>query len=237
MASAKSSELGTPTLTPTVMHSGDGVNIVPGSAEVWCDRRVVDGEDIETVAEALQKSALSCALASGQCVDVQAVRTCSVSPFLIASDNEFVRTLERLSGARAITVSFGTNASEYAPAASRDGGSTSSPAFASRVDNARRAVKSAVVMVSCTRLEYLTHCHLAAGTDMNPDTHTHAHTHTHTTHSTHTTHTQHTHTYTHARTHTHTHTYSHAHTHTRARARMCTGSWEHRPGAQDRRMD
>ena len=49
--------LGAPTLTPTLTVGGSGINIVPGSASVSVDRRVVAGEVAATVQSGLEEFA------------------------------------------------------------------------------------------------------------------------------------------------------------------------------------
>jgi acetylornithine deacetylase/succinyl-diaminopimelate desuccinylase-like protein/predicted TIM-barrel fold metal-dependent hydrolase len=113
VSTAQHGELGAPSLTPTVLHSGEGVNVVPGVAEVWCDRRLVDGENLEAIAVELERLARTAAMGTGECTDFEAVRTCSVGPYILKSDDAFLAQLESLTGTPSITVDFGTNASEY----------------------------------------------------------------------------------------------------------------------------
>lgn len=47
--------LGTPTLSVTLIEGGTGINVVPDRCTVSIDRRVVDGEDAQGIATALQR--------------------------------------------------------------------------------------------------------------------------------------------------------------------------------------
>ena len=97
---------------PPPPQAGTGVNIVPESATCQVDRRVVDVEDISEISRSMEKMCHDAAMATGECVSFEAVKTASVAPFLVPSDNDFVVQMEGLSGNQSGIVGFGTNASQ-----------------------------------------------------------------------------------------------------------------------------
>lgn len=105
--------LGPPTLTPTLIKGGSGINIVPGAASVSVDRRVVAGESADAVRAGLEALAHSVCDAHQQCVcmTVHGAQQAPVGEaFVQGGGTPFVRRLVRWGGGEARTATYGTNA-------------------------------------------------------------------------------------------------------------------------------
>ena len=105
--------LGPPTLTPTLIKGGSGINIVPGAASVSVDRRVVAGESADNVRAGLEVLARRVCDAHQQCVSMT-VHGAQQAPvgeaFVQNGGSPFVRRLVRWGGGEARTATYGTNA-------------------------------------------------------------------------------------------------------------------------------
>jgi acetylornithine deacetylase/succinyl-diaminopimelate desuccinylase-like protein len=100
--------LGTGTLTVSIVHGGQGINVVPDSCTVAIDRRMVAGEDLAEIKAALAD------LAGHKCPLPVSVRLLQELPsFLRPPDTPWTRQLAEWSGQEPATAPFGTNAWAY----------------------------------------------------------------------------------------------------------------------------
>lgn len=104
-------EVGTGTLAVTEMAGGLARNIIPDSCQIFGDRRVAPGEDVETMFDGLRQLVAEAAAP----LDVEVAMSYDrVMPgFYRPADSELIRSLVQLSGQRADIASFGTNALAY----------------------------------------------------------------------------------------------------------------------------
>jgi len=93
----------------TIDNHGTGRNVTVGKATVTVKYRFSRGQDSEPVVEEVARAARACNVA----LDVQRDGV----PFEIAADAPFVRIAEAITGRRAVTVPYGTDASVLAPMA------------------------------------------------------------------------------------------------------------------------
>jgi acetylornithine deacetylase/succinyl-diaminopimelate desuccinylase-like protein len=101
-------ELGTPTLTVSIIHGGTGLNVVPDVCRVSVDRRVVAGEKSSDVAAAL------CELAERNCpLPVTAKVLIGAEAFLERADSPWIQQLAEWSREAPAVVPYGTNACAY----------------------------------------------------------------------------------------------------------------------------
>lgn len=100
--------VGLPTLTVTIIQGGLGANVVPDSCRITLDRRMVPGEEVETVTGQLS------ALARDACpLPVDIVRTLAIQPFFQPADSPWVSRLAGWSGNGPNVAPYGTNAWAY----------------------------------------------------------------------------------------------------------------------------
>jgi len=100
--------LGRAYLTPTVIHGGSGINVVPAACQVSIDRRVVTGESATAVAERLIEIAqMVCPLP----LTTQTQK--ALDPFYQSPDTEWVQQLVAWSGQEPVVAPYGTNAWAY----------------------------------------------------------------------------------------------------------------------------
>lgn len=102
------SPLGNPTLTVSLIHGGVGANVVPDRCEITIDRRLVTGEEIDTI-EA-QLTALAQA-SSPLPIDVE--RLGGLTAFWQPPDSPWLRQLAKWAGQPPETAPYGTNAWAY----------------------------------------------------------------------------------------------------------------------------
>jgi acetylornithine deacetylase/succinyl-diaminopimelate desuccinylase-like protein len=105
---APPSPLGSPFLTPTVIHGGVGINVVPDACQVSIDRRVVTGEVAADVVDDLVELAH---MVSPLPLDVQTQK--ALDAFFQPPDTEWVQQLAAWSGQAPIVAPYGTNAWAY----------------------------------------------------------------------------------------------------------------------------
>lgn len=106
--SQAATELGTGTLTVTLIKGGQGPNVVPDRCEIFVDRRLVPGEQPPEIAAALHQ------FAQEHCpLPVHMKVTHKLTAFFQRPDTPFVKTLSAWSGLEAGVVSYGTNAWAY----------------------------------------------------------------------------------------------------------------------------
>jgi acetylornithine deacetylase len=107
-AEPQQTALGTGSLTVSIVHGGQGINVVPDSCSVAIDRRVVAGENMAEIRAALAD------LAGRKCPLPVSVRTLQELPaFLRPPDTPWMRQLAEWSGQEPATAPFGTNAWAY----------------------------------------------------------------------------------------------------------------------------
>ena len=100
-------EVPTPTLNLGCLRAGDNPNRICGHAELQIDLRLLPGMDTPTVVDDLR----ACVEAAGGETPVTArTKFNPVSPYETPANGALVGALERLSGRRAGTVAFGTEA-------------------------------------------------------------------------------------------------------------------------------
>ena len=100
-------EVPTPTLNLGCLRAGDNPNRICGHAELQIDLRLLPGMDTPTVVDDLR----ACVEAAGGETPVTArTKFNPVSPYETPADGALVGALEKLSGRRAGTVAFGTEA-------------------------------------------------------------------------------------------------------------------------------
>ena len=100
-------EVRVPTLNLGCLHAGDNPNRICGHAELQIDLRVLPGMDTARAVDELRDRA------TDACGDTPVTITSlnqPVQPYETPADGALVRTLEALSGKRARTVAFGTEA-------------------------------------------------------------------------------------------------------------------------------
>lgn len=115
--------LGCATLTPTLVEGGTGINIVPPSAAVSIDRRVVAGEEASAVRQQLEELARAVGERSEHCVSLTPHGSGSEpegNAFLEPASSPFVRRIAEWSGREAKVATYGTNAGlPYSTAAAK----------------------------------------------------------------------------------------------------------------------
>lgn len=100
--------LGFPKLTVSLIQGGTGINVVPDACYVSIDRRVVVGEDPETITQELYDLARqSCPLPVEMTIKRQ------IQAFYQSPDTVWVRQLAEWSGREATVAPYGTNAWAY----------------------------------------------------------------------------------------------------------------------------
>lgn len=103
-----STEVGTGTLSVSVIHGGQAVNIVPETCRLLLDRRLVPGEDPASIAEDLFDYArANCPL------PVTMKTTHQLTAFYQQPDTPWIRQLHALSGMAPTVAPYGTNAWAY----------------------------------------------------------------------------------------------------------------------------
>ena len=115
------SALGHATLTPTLMGGGSGINIVPDSASVSIDRRVVAGEKASDVRAQLER------LAHERCKSCRHCKSLAVADvipegeaFFESRESALVQKLAAWTGRAPLTETYGTNAGlPYGPQVAR----------------------------------------------------------------------------------------------------------------------
>jgi len=113
LATPPATDLGTGTLTVSIIHGGHGLNVVPDTCTVAIDRRVVAGEEPSEVSAALYDLVLrSCPLP----VTVNVLL--EHHAFLQPPDTPWIRQLAEWSGAQPTIAPYGTNAWSYGGLAS-----------------------------------------------------------------------------------------------------------------------
>lgn len=100
--------LGTASLTSTIINGGTGSNVVPNHATLFIDRRVVDGEDPVQVIDELYTLAQQSAQ-----LPVEITRQLELHAFYQPSDTEWVRQITEWSGNAPLHAPYGTNAWAY----------------------------------------------------------------------------------------------------------------------------
>lgn len=101
-------ELGTATLTVSVIEGGNGHNVVPDTCRVWAGKRLVPGEDPEVgLAYFEELAAKSCPL------PVEMQTRLGVGAFYQSADSPWIQQLAAWSGERPSVVPYGTNALAY----------------------------------------------------------------------------------------------------------------------------
>ncbi len=100
--------LGKPTLTVTLIEGGTGINVVPDRCTVSIDRRVIDGEDAEEIATALQRL-----VEAASSLQVQTTPLTLINAFYQPPDSPLVNKLQEWSGNSAQVAPYGTNAWAY----------------------------------------------------------------------------------------------------------------------------
>ncbi len=101
-----------PTLNFGHVHGGDNPNRICADVELHIDMRLVPGMDPVAMREELD-ICLNQALAGTGCTYKRRILFEGFGAFETSADSEFVRVVERLAGAPAQTVSFGTEASFF----------------------------------------------------------------------------------------------------------------------------
>jgi len=103
-----STEVGTGTLTVSVIHGGQAVNIVPETCRLLLDRRLVPGEEPASVAEELSNYAkANCPL------PVTMKTTHQLTAFYQQPNTPWIRQLHAWSGMEPNVAPYGTNAWAY----------------------------------------------------------------------------------------------------------------------------
>jgi acetylornithine deacetylase/succinyl-diaminopimelate desuccinylase-like protein len=101
-------DIGSPTLTVSLIEGGVGANIVPNSCTLVIDRRVVVGEHIEPIIRQLT------GLAEENCpLPVESEVLGSLTPFFQTPDTPWLQQLTEWSGELPMIVPYGTNAWAY----------------------------------------------------------------------------------------------------------------------------
>lgn len=100
--------VGRPALTPSLIHGGTGINVVPDRCVLSIDRRIVDGEDPAAVVDTLYAAA---AAVSGLPVTLHRLR--EIHAFLQPPSSDFVQQLAAWSGHAPRVAPYGTNAWAY----------------------------------------------------------------------------------------------------------------------------
>jgi acetylornithine deacetylase/succinyl-diaminopimelate desuccinylase-like protein len=109
LAVQPSGELGqAPSLTVTMIQGGIGLNIVPDSCVVSVDRRIVAGEKLQQVAQALSQLANKASP-----LPVTTEEIVAIDAFYQPPDTPWVRQLAEWTGREPTTVLYGTNAYAY----------------------------------------------------------------------------------------------------------------------------
>jgi acetylornithine deacetylase/succinyl-diaminopimelate desuccinylase-like protein len=103
-----STEVGTPSLTVSMIRGGEARNIVPPTCTISVDRRVVPGEDPREVAKGLERIALeTCDL------PIEVAPNSHIKAFYQPPDTAWTRRLAEWSGQEPGVVPYGTNAYAY----------------------------------------------------------------------------------------------------------------------------
>ena len=100
--------LGNPMLTVTLIEGGTGINVVPDQCRISVDRRVVNGEDAQTVAATLQRIA-----EAASPLPVITTPLLVLDAFYQPLDSSFIRDMQHWSGRNAEVAPYGTNAWAY----------------------------------------------------------------------------------------------------------------------------
>ncbi len=104
-------EVGTGTLAVTAIEGGLARNIIPDGCQVFGDRRVAPGEDVDTMFERLRD--LITEAAAPLDVDVAMSYDRVMPGFYRPADSRLISDLARLSGNAADIATYGTNALAY----------------------------------------------------------------------------------------------------------------------------
>ena len=108
LATPPATDLGTGTLTVSIIHGGHGLNVVPDACTVAIDRRVVAGEEPSDVSAALYD------LAQRNCpLPITMNVLLEHHAFLQPQDTPWIRQLAEWSGAEPTIAPYGTNAWSY----------------------------------------------------------------------------------------------------------------------------
>lgn len=101
-------DLGTATLTVSLIRGGIGINTVPNQCTIALDRRVIPGEDPVHLSEQLHH------IASGATVlPVTLRRLLAINAFFQAPDTPWLKQMAAWSGREPMVVPYGTNAFAY----------------------------------------------------------------------------------------------------------------------------
>jgi acetylornithine deacetylase/succinyl-diaminopimelate desuccinylase-like protein len=101
-------ELGTSTLTVSIIEGGMGHNVVPDSCRLWVGKRMIPGEEPEQVLAYFEElAAKSCSL------PVEMETRTGAKAFYQTADSPFVQKLAAWSGQTPSVVPYGTNALAY----------------------------------------------------------------------------------------------------------------------------
>lgn len=107
--------VGNGTLSVTGINGGRARNIIPDECTLYAGRRIVPGEDPNTVFDALR--ALAVKAATPLEIEVSMINGRGSAAFYQDADSPLVSTLCSLAGAEPATASYGSNALVYAPIA------------------------------------------------------------------------------------------------------------------------
>lgn len=100
--------LGHPMLTVTQINGGIGINIVPDRCEISIDRRVIDGEDAQEIAAALQHLAKRASP-----LPVTTTPLLLIDAFFQPVDSPLINHMMQWTGETAVVAPYGTNAWAY----------------------------------------------------------------------------------------------------------------------------
>lgn len=107
------SAIGPPTLTPTLLSAGSGINIVPHTASLSLDRRVVKGEKPADVTASLKEFISDSLDEASQVVDHTVTTLCESDHFYQDPEDTWVKSMAVLCKAEPQLATYGTNASAY----------------------------------------------------------------------------------------------------------------------------
>jgi len=100
--------LGRPTLSVTLIEGGTGINVVPDRCTISIDRRVIDGEEADAIAAALQRL-----VESATPLPVETTPLTLIDAFYQSPGSPLVNQLRAWSGNSAEVAPYGTNAWAY----------------------------------------------------------------------------------------------------------------------------
>lgn len=100
--------LGTSMLTVTQIAGGTGINVVPDRCTISIDRRVIDGEDAQTIATDLQALA-----ESASPLPVTTTPLLVIDAFYQPTTSPLIGEMQRWTGQNAVVAPYGTNAWAY----------------------------------------------------------------------------------------------------------------------------